>query len=157
MVSLTDLDGNFDVIIAGNGGLGTSLSVVLARRGLRVACVGRMERPYAASAAAGAMNGCFGEVTPSLMASDYGRMKLDMDVRATAMWPEWERSLIEDSDEDAIRVASGTIVILNTIGVPAIDTAGYEAIRVALAEYAAPFEDIDPGDIDWLDPVPTSR
>jgi glycine oxidase len=157
MASLTDLDRNFDVIIAGNGGLGTSLSVVLARRGLRVACVGRMGRPYAASAAAGAMNGCFGEVTPSLLASDYGRMKLDMDVRATAIWPDWEQSLIEDSDEHAIRVASGTIVILNTIGVPAIDTAGYEAIRVALAEYAAPFEDIDPGDIDWLDPVPTSR
>jgi glycine/D-amino acid oxidase-like deaminating enzyme len=155
--SLSDLDHHFDTIVVGNGGLGTSLALVLARRGLRVACVGERERPRAASAAAGAMNGCFGEVTPSLLASDYGRMKLDMDVRATALWKDWERSLIEDSDEDAIRVANGTIVILNTIGVPAIDTAGYASIRVALEEYEEPFEDLDPDDIDWLDPVPTSR
>jgi glycine oxidase len=157
VASLADLDRHFDVIVVGNGGLGTSLSVVLARRGLRVACVGETGRPRAASAAAGAMNGCFGEVTPSLLASDYGRMKLDMDVRAAGLWDAWEQSLIEDSDEEAIRVASGTVVILNTIGVPAIDTAGYEAIRLALAEYSEPFEDIDPDDIDWLDPVPTSR
>ncbi len=157
MSSLPDLDHRFDAIIVGNGGLGTSLALALARRSLRVACVGAIDRPRAASSAAGAMNGCFGEVTPSLLASDYGRMKLDMDVRATAMWKDWESSLLEDSTEERIRITNGTTVILNTIGVPAIDTAGYESIRRALVEYSEPYEDVDPADIDWLDPVPTSR
>ena len=155
--SLPDLDHRFDVVVVGNGGLGTSLALSLARRSLRVACVGALDRPRAASAAAGAMNGCFGEVTPSLLASDYGRMKLDMDVRATAMWPAWEQSLLEDSAEQRIRITNGTTVILNTIGVPAIDSAGFASIRCALDEYAEPYEDVEPDDIDWLDPVPTSR
>jgi glycine oxidase len=153
----TSPQGAYDAIIVGNGGLGLSLSLVLARRGLRVACVGEAARPKAASAAAGAMNGCFGEVTPSLLRSDYGRMKLAMDVRARGLWDEWADSLIEDSDETAIRTANGTIVILNSIGVKEIDTAGYASIRTALHEYAEPYEDLDPDDIDWLDPVPTSR
>ena len=147
----------YDVIVVGNGGLGTSLAMVLARRGLRVACVGETARPKAASTAAGAMNGCFGEVTPSLLRSDYGRLKLAMDVRATAMWDQWESALLEESDETAIRTARGTIVILNTIGVPEIDTAGYSSIRSALEEYKEPYEDLDPQDIDWLAPSPTSR
>jgi glycine oxidase len=156
MSPLTDGRG-YDAIVVGNGALGLSLALVLARRGLRVACAGEASRPKAASAAAGAMNGCFGEVTPMLLASDYGRMKLAMDVRATAMWDEWEASLLAESDETAIRIANGTVVILNTIGVPEIDTAGYQAIRQALAEYKEPFEDLDPEDIEWLAPVPTSR
>lgn len=157
MSSLANLDRQFDVVVVGNGALGTSLSLELARRSLRVACVGELQRPLAASAAAGAMNGCFGEVTPSLLASDHGRLKLAMDVRATAMWPDWESALLEDSDEERIRITKGTTVILNTIGVPAIDTAGYDAIGRALEEYAEPYEELDPEDIPWLDPVPTSR
>jgi glycine oxidase len=155
--TLPDLDHHFDAVVVGNGGLGTSLSLVLARRGLRVACVGEQPRPRAASAAAGAMNGCFGEVTPSLLASSFGRLKLDMDHRATALWKDWERALIEESDEDFIRRTTGTVVILNTIGVPSIDTAGYASIRSALEEYEEPYEDLDPDAIDWMDPVPTSR
>lgn len=157
MYSLPDLDRRFDVLVVGNGALGTSLSLELARRSLRVACVGEIHRPRAASEAAGAMNGCFGEVTPSLLASEYGRLKLDMDVRATALWKDWETGLLADSAEERIRIRNGTTVILNTIGVPAIDTAGYDSIRRALDEYREPYEDVDPEDIDWLDPVPTSR
>jgi glycine/D-amino acid oxidase-like deaminating enzyme len=157
MSHFTDGSAAYDAIVVGNGALGLSLSLVLARRGLRVACAGEPSRPRAASAAAGAMNGCFGEVTPALLGSEFGRLKLAMDVRATAMWDEWEASLTEESDEKSIRIARGTVVILNTIGVPEIDTAGYQSIRQALAEYKEPFEDLDPEDIEWLAPVPTSR
>jgi glycine oxidase len=150
-------DSAYDVIIAGNGALGLSLGLVLARRNVRVALAGETSRPFAASAAAGAMNGCFGEVTPTLLGSKYGRMKLDMDVRATQLWSAWEELLVDESDEERIRSANGTAVILNTIGVSEIDSAGYEAIRQALEEYGTEYEDLDPGDIDWLDPVPTSR
>lgn len=147
----------YDVVIVGNGGLGLSLGLVLARQGLRAAVVGEASRPFAASAAAGAMNGCFGEATPGLLQSKYGRAKLAMDVRATRMWDEWEQQLIEESDEKSLRSANGTIVILNTIGVPEIDSAGYASIREALDEYQEPYEDLDPEEIDWLDPDPVSR
>ena len=147
----------YDAIVVGNGALGLSLGLVLARRGLEVAVAGDASRPFAASAAAGAMNGCFGEVTPMLLKSEYGRTKLAMDVQATGLWNEWEQLLMEESDEGSIRVANGTIVILNTIGVPEIDSAGFAAIRLALEEYKEPYEDLDPLEIDWLQPVPTSR
>lgn len=148
---------NYDVVVVGNGALGLSVGLALARQGVSVAVVGRTDRPTSASAAAGAMNGCFGEVTPQLLNSTAGRLKLDMDFQATGLWHDWEQRLVEESDETAIRTASGTTVILNTIGVHEIDTAGYEAIRTALEEYKEPYEDLDPADIDWLDPVPTSR
>lgn len=147
----------YDVIIVGNGGLGLSLGLVLARRDVRVAVVGEAGRPFAASVAAGAMNGCFGEVTPALLRSEYGRLKLAMDVSATALWDKWAQQLIDESDEPRIRSADGTIVILNTIGVPGIDSAGYAAIRQALGEYKEPYEDLEPEDIDWLAPEPKSR
>lgn len=147
----------YDTIVVGNGGLGLSLGLLLARRGLRVALVGEFDRPLAASVAAGAMNGCFGEVTPTLMGSEYGRLKLAMDVRATTMWDQWAQQLIEESDETRIRSANGTIVILNTIGVPGIDSAGYAAIRQAMEEYKEPYEDLEPEDIEWLAPEPKSR
>lgn len=148
---------NFDVVVAGNGALGLSVALVLSHRGVSVAVIGNSNRPAAASAAAGAMNGCFGEVTPQLLKSAPGRLKLDMDVQATGLWADWEQQLVQESDETAIRTAAGTTVILNTIGVHEIDTAGYEAIRTALEEYKEPYEDLDPADLDWLSPVPTSR
>lgn len=146
-----------DVIVVGNGVLGLSLGLVLARSGVQVAVVGKANRPWAASAAAGAMNGCFGEVTPGMLDDPHRRTKLEMDLRATALWKEWEELLIAESDEPTLRCADGTIVILNTIGVPEIDTAGYATIRAALTEYNVPYEDLDPDDIDWLDPDPVSR
>lgn len=153
----SDAGRTYDAVIVGNGGLGLSLGLVLARRGLTAAVVGEASRPFAASAAAGAMNGCFGEVTPNLLRSRYGRLKLAMDVRAAGMWNEWEQSLLDESDEASIRTANGTVVILNTIGIPEIDTAGYAAIRQALDEYKEPYEDLDAEEVGWLQPVPTSR
>ncbi|WP_345037730.1 FAD-dependent oxidoreductase [Streptomyces sannanensis] len=147
----------YDAIIVGNGALGLSLGLALSRQGVKTAVVGEASRPFAASAAAGAMNGCFGEATPGLLQSEYGRAKLAMDVRATSLWTEWEQQLVEESDEKSLRSANGTIVILNTIGVPEIDSAGYSSIRAALDEYHEPYEDLDPEELDWLDPDPVSR
>ncbi|MCH0541482.1 FAD-dependent oxidoreductase [Streptomyces sp. MUM 203J] len=155
--TISDATRTFDVTIAGNGALGLSLGLVLARRGVSVAVVGKGTRPFAASPVAGAMNGCFGEATPGLLQSEFGRAKLAMDVRATALWDDWEKSLVEESGEQRIRSADGTVVILNTIGVREIDTAGYAAIREALDSYDESYEDVDPDQLDWLAPEPTSR
>lgn len=147
----------FDVVVVGNGALGSSVALTLARRGQKVALLGQPHRPYAASTAAGAMLGCFGEVTTTLVASDEGRSKLELDIAATALWPEWSAELAAETDGVDVRTANGTVVMLNTIGVPGIDDANFEAIRAEMRRYDAPFEDVDPADVEWLDPHPSSR
>ncbi|MEU2622612.1 FAD-dependent oxidoreductase [Streptomyces sp. NPDC007157] len=146
-----------DVVVVGNGSLGLSLGLTLARRNLSVAVLGRPHRPKAASSAAGAMLGTFGEVTTTLLKSDYGRTKLDWAYQASKLWPEWLAGLSPDSDGTDLLTADGTVVMLNTVGVPDIDTQNFKAIRNTLIEYGEKFEDIDPEDIEWLDAEPTAR
>jgi glycine/D-amino acid oxidase-like deaminating enzyme len=147
-----------DVIVIGNGAIGGSIAVELRRRGFDVARVGSAQRPYAASRAAGAMLGCFGEVTPSLLASEHGRAKLDMDHRARQYWPKWDEQLSASSgDEQTLFTADGTVVVLNTTGSAAVDTGGYRAIEATLAEYEEPYENLDPQDMDWLKPEDLAR
>ncbi|ONI86945.1 hypothetical protein ALI144C_09845 [Actinosynnema sp. ALI-1.44] len=138
-----------DVIVAGAGSAGLSLGLVLARRGVRVAVVGRPQSPGAA-----AVLGAFGDVTSAVLKSPHGRTKLDWTHRASKLWPEWLASL---SDGTELMTAHGTVVVLNTVGLPDVDTANYHAIRTALESYDEPFEDLDPEDVDWLDPEPTAR
>ncbi len=150
----------FDVVIVGNGALGLSLAVTLSERGQRVALVGEPHRAGAASTAAGAMLGAFGEVTSTLLLSEYGKAKHDLAVRATKLWDDWLAKIADRADGGDGRdivTADGTFVILNTVGVPGIDDANYAAIRESLIEYDEPFEDIAPTEIDWLDPEATSR
>lgn len=148
----------FEVLVAGNGVLGLSLGLTLARRGARVAVLGRGDRPWAASTAAGAMLGTFGEVTTTLLKSEQGRAKLDLGVQATKLWADWLAGLAEDTGKtEDLRVADGTVMLLNSVGVPGIDSANYTAIRETLEQYKEPYEDIDPADVEWLDPNPTTR
>ncbi|MFI8966903.1 NAD(P)/FAD-dependent oxidoreductase [Streptomyces sp. NPDC053493] len=147
----------YDVVIAGNGVLGLSLAWVLARRGQRVAVLGLPHRPWAGSAAAGAMLGCFGEVTTSLLATEHGRAKLELGIKATGMWPEWLAELEEGTEGAPVKTAEGTTVVLNTIGTAEIDDANYQAIRAELVRYEEPFEDLEPTDLDWVDAEPISR
>ncbi|MFH8337784.1 NAD(P)/FAD-dependent oxidoreductase [Streptomyces sp. AM6-12] len=149
--------GSFDVVIAGNGVLGLSLAWVLARRGQRVAVLGRPGRPWAGSTAAGAMLGCFGEVTTSLLASEHGRAKLELGIAARALWPQWLAELEERTEGAPVQTAQGTTVVLNTIGTAEIDDANYRAIRAELTRYSEPFEDVEPADLDWVDAEPISR
>ncbi len=147
----------FDVVVIGNGVLGLSLALVLARRKIRVAVLGKPHRPWSASAAAGAMLGCFGEVTTASLQSEYGRTKLDFAIQARGLWDDWLAALAEDAGDADIRVANGTVIILNTVGVPEIDDTNFAAIREALRRYEEPFEDLEPGSVEWLDPEPGSR
>lgn len=137
--------------------LGLSLALTLIRQKVRVALVGETHRPWAASTAAGAMLGCFGEVTTTLLKSEYGRTKLEFAVRARKQWDDWLVNLAKDAGDADIFVADGTVVILNTVGVPGIDDANFVAIRGALHHYKEPFEDIDPAEVEWLDPEPDAR
>lgn len=133
----------YDVVVTGNGVPGLSLGVELARRGVRVAVVGRPRRP------AVSMLSAFGEVT----AGPNGRARLALARQGSALWPDWLASF----DGEDLVTGHGTVIVLNTVGLPEVDTANYEAIRVALAEHGEDFEDVDPGDVEWLDPEPAAR
>ncbi|MFG2720886.1 NAD(P)/FAD-dependent oxidoreductase [Streptomyces sp. NPDC048416] len=147
----------YDVAIVGNGVLGLSLAWVLAQRGQRVAVLGQPHRPWAGSTASGAMLGCFGEVTTSLLATEQGRAKLELGIQATKLWPQWLAELESGTEGAPVKTANGTTVILNTIGMAEIDDANYNAIRAELTRYSEPFEDVDATDVDWVDAEPISR
>ncbi|MGV9563459.1 NAD(P)/FAD-dependent oxidoreductase [Streptomyces sp. NPDC003480] len=147
-----------DVVVVGNGAIGASIAFELCRRGFGVTRVGRPSRPYAASYAAGAMLGCFGEVTTSLLESDHGRAKLDMDYRARRYWEQWDRDLSESSgDDSSLFTADGTFVLLNTVGSAPVDSGNMHAVEAALKEYDEPYEAIDPEEMDWLAPNDLAR
>lgn len=147
-----------DVIVVGNGAVGASIAFELSRRDISVTRIGRETRPYAASTAAGAMLGCFGEVTTSLLASEHGRAKLDMDHRARRYWQEWDELLSEQSgDADSLFSAKGTFVLLNSMGSAPVDSGNFRAIESTLKEYDEPYETVDPEELDWMEPNDLSR
>ncbi|RKT08292.1 glycine/D-amino acid oxidase-like deaminating enzyme [Streptomyces sp. 3211.6] len=147
-----------DVIVVGNGAVGSSVAFELVRRGHSVTRIGAEGRPFAASSAAGAMLGCFGEVTSSMLATPSGRAKLATDYRARAEWPDWDRELAAASgSEETLFTADGTVVVLNTAGTAAVDSANFRAIETALREYREPHELIDPEELDWFSPDELAR
>ncbi|MFK4231475.1 FAD-dependent oxidoreductase [Pseudomonas guariconensis] len=109
----------YDVIVVGAGAIGGSIAYELSTRGLNVCRVGETDRVNAASKAAGAMNGCFGEVTSGLLASEYGRLKLRMDRLAQDLWPAWAERLARSAgNNQPLFTAIGTHVLLNSAGMP---------------------------------------
>jgi glycine/D-amino acid oxidase-like deaminating enzyme len=120
----------YDIVVIGNGSIGGSISFELASRGFKVCRVGEADRTNAASKAAGAMNGCFGEITSGLLASEHGRLKLAMDIQAKALWPHWSQRLARTSgNQQEMLTACGTHVLLNSAGMAEIDSVNYAAIE----------------------------
>jgi glycine oxidase len=147
--------GTCDVLVVGNGVLGLSVGLVLARNGARVVVSGAPHRPDGATPASGAMLGCFGEVTPNLLGSSYGRRKLELAKEARTRWPQWIESLESpDEDSNAITTAKDTVILLNAYGASALDGRNFAAIEKALDASHEPYEEVDVGDLRWLDPAP---
>lgn len=154
-----DVPRHADAVVIGNGSIGLALAKQLLRVGANVVVVGPARRNWGASAAAGAMNGCFGEVTRELLASPFGRKKVDLDVRANAAWDRWVEEICAEAGADprAVRPQCGTTVLLNTVGSAEIDSLNFEAILSTLRAYEAEHEILDERQIDWIRPLPTAR
>ncbi|MDO6580434.1 FAD-dependent oxidoreductase [Photobacterium sp. 2_MG-2023] len=142
---------NYDAIVVGAGAIGGSIAFELASRGLKVVRVGETKRENAASMAAGAMNGCFGEITSGLVSSEYGRLKVDMDIKAKSGWENWSERLSEASGmHDDLLTAKGTHVILNSAGMAEVDTVNYETIEATLQRYNEPYETVSASNVPWI-------
>lgn len=141
----------YDVVVVGSGAVGGSIAFELASRGMRVCRVGETRRGNAASRAAGAMNGCFGEVTRGLLASEPGRLKLVMDIQAKGLWARWQERLAQASgNPDGLLSACGTHVILNSAGSAQVDSVNYAAIEQTLRDYQTPYTPVVADQLEWM-------
>lgn len=149
----------YDIVVAGNGALGlaTARALSLQDPTLRIAVVGPATRPAGASAAAGAMLGCYGEVTGPLLRTEHGRAKLATGLLAARLWPDWLAAInAELPADDRIQITPGTIVLTNAkSGI--IEDENYAAIQRALQENDEPWEELDPTRIPGLNPAENSR
>lgn len=149
----------YDVVVIGNGVLGTATALQLSRadRSLRIALVGPDQRPGAASTAAGAMLGCFGEVTHQTLRTMLGRAKLEMSLRSLEDWPSWLDELNDELPGDRrLSISPGTYVILNGRG-GRLDDLNFAAILDALRRYGRHFQDVDQADVPGLRPAIDAR
>lgn len=145
----------YDIVIIGNGILGyaTALELIRADPDLSVAVVGPRDREGSASAAAGAMLNCFGEVTHRTLSSEPGRVKLELSLQALKAWPAWLDDL---ADDQQLAIREGTYVLLNSCG-GQLDSLNYRAIVDALASYGRRYEVLPLGEVPNLDPAVNAR
>jgi glycine oxidase len=149
----------YDVCVIGNGVLGLSAARALTLRdpSLRIALVGPSARLRGASPAAGAMLGCFGEITQKLARSPLGRVKIDFAVKSTALWPSWIEAINAELPADLhLQPSMGTFIINNNKS-GAIEDANYAAILQVLGEYKAAYETVDPSEIPGINAADDGR
>lgn len=149
----------FDVVVAGNGALGlaTARALSLEDPELRIAVVGPAARPAGASGAAGAMLGCYGEVTAPLLRTAPGRAKHAKGVLAARLWPAWLEGInAELPADERVHLSPGTVVISNPKS-GTIEDENYAAIQQAVKEAGEPCEELDPNRVPGLNPAEDCR
>jgi glycine/D-amino acid oxidase-like deaminating enzyme len=146
-------------LVVGGGALGLFTADALARRSVgSVACIAPSAGHGAASLAAGAMLGCFGEVSHDTLVSEVGRTKFELGHAAHRRWPEVLERLGATARERGEQLTSipGTHVILNARG-GELDSLNFAAMLGALDRYGEPWSEADPRDIPGYRPRTDSR
>ncbi|MEV5595319.1 FAD-dependent oxidoreductase [Streptomyces sp. NPDC052496] len=152
-----------DVAVVGDGVLGLSVAVEVARRAptSRVALIGPPGREGAATPAAGAMLNCFAEVTQYTGRHPAARAKFALARAALDRWPAWLEQLAEEAGPPVGEAAAashlpGTVVLLGD-GPGSIAAENFAAMCRTVHEYGEPHDLVDPGDIPGLLPAPRAR
>ena len=149
-----------DVVVVGNGIIGLSVAeaIVAAEPDASVTVVGPTPREAAASRAAGAMLGCFGEVTKDTLASVPARTKFELSLAAHRRWPARLRELAEIAAEagEQLHVTDGTHVILNGRS-GQLDSQNFGAIVGALERWGERWHEAEPSEVPGLNPVVDAR
>lgn len=148
-----------DILVVGNGALGLFLAreIVARDRNTKVTIIGPSHRNGGASQAAGAMLGCFCEVTEDTFKTPIGRSRFEIGLASHDLWTETLHRLEAfNQDQTPLKVAEETHVILNSVG-SNFDTKNFQAIIDALIAYERPWSEVEPDDVPGLNPKPDSR
>lgn len=145
-------------LIVGNGVVGLMLARQLVRDGFDVTIVGPRQRPGAASLAAGAMLGHFGEVTKDTFACAPATAKFDVGHEATELWPATISDLCAHAgvDPERLKTADDTYVVLNGRG-GVLDSENFDAIETALHRAQVAYECGAARDVPGFRPPPSGR
>jgi len=139
-----------EAVVIGGGVLGLAVAYELVCAGTSVRSVyPAAGRDSAASAAAGAMLGAFGEVTADDTAAEI--VELEFRVAAQRMYPEWLDRVAASSGR-AVPVDTGTFVIANNESEG--DRPAMRRIVAEAARLAEPCEFVAPEDVPGLRPAP---
>ncbi len=148
-----------DILIIGNGALGLFLADELKGRdsNKRVVVIGPTDRETGASQAAGAMLGCFGEVTADTLRTEAGRIRFEIGVEAHKLWDATLERLEETSpDGKPLKMSNDAHIVLNSIG-HVLDSNNFDAIIPALNVYQQPWSEVDAKTIVGFNPRPDCR
>lgn len=153
----------YDIMIIGGGILAysTALSILIKEPHADIAIISGQTTEGGATTAAGAMLGCFGEVTKNLLKSAPGKIKHSMAIQAKRMWAPWLNSINEclhdlSLSHDDMDINLGTFVILNAKS-GKLDDDNFSAILQALDDYDEPYASVDYKQIPGFNPLEDCR
>lgn len=149
----------YDLIIVGNGILAYALAFETAKINprLKIAIIGPQDKIGSAAVSAGVMLNAFAEVTNTTLSSDAGRLKFDMAVQASKLWPTWVEEINSYlPPQKKLSRQEGTFIILNTkSGI--LDDENYNSILNALHQYQEPYQETNPKEIPGINPLESAR
>jgi len=139
-----------DYLVVGNGILGLSTAYEILERDpeAEVTLIGPEQAKVNATRAAGAMIGCFGEITEGVFHSSEHTQKFLMGYEAQKQWNGWYQKITQhpllpqetkQKFKDNPSLKKGTFIILNTVS-GELDTINFDLIKNKLAEYKEPYE-----------------
>lgn len=139
----------FDVVIIGNGVLGMTLGLELARReaAMKIAIVGSPLRPGSASLAAGAMINVWGELDDGALEFAPAAAKFFMGCHAIELWDQHAQQLSEDALR--IGVTWGSIVLDTGKGLDH-EARSFDYLENTLAGQGMKVQHLSPDDMPFL-------
>jgi glycine/D-amino acid oxidase-like deaminating enzyme len=144
-----DVTTTAEVVVVGGGAVGLATTNALLRSGVRVVSVFppvSEDRP-AASRAAGAMLGAFGEIVSDDGGADDVSFKFRL--QAQRLYPNWLGDVCERSDRTVFQ-AKGTFIAANNVGVS--DRSSLHHMKRRADAVGEPAEYVDPQDVPGLNP-----
>lgn len=146
----------FDHIIVGNSALGLSSAyrILLRDENARIAVVGPKARTGAATTAAGAMLGVYGELSEDHTSNVYTQTHFEMAYDAGHMWPQFVDDLNKEIPENLHTNIhpNGTYIVVNSRGSYDHDVTSFNAMIKALKEKDEPYDEVQSGDIPGFNP-----
>lgn len=148
---------NKDIIIIGSGVLGYSAALSLLEKDptVSITLIGHRHRAGSATLAAGAMLGCYGEITESHLSSKYGKAKFECSFDSKNMWPEW-LAFVNNKAGQNVKINEGTFIVHNNAS-GLIDSKNYRTILDTLDEKNEKYETVKFEDIPGINTQENKR